>query len=128
MIDISDQTGVPGTFLIGIQAHTWHDAKFTGPDGGATRKTEDQGSQLLVLTGLFGASVNAASGRAVMGWFPRDERGLALGIRQTAVPVGGASAAVVLPWLTDTLGVRAAFLNAIQAAMTRSRELAAGES
>lgn len=52
MIDISDQTGVPGTFLIGIQAHTWHDAKFAGPDGGATRKTEDQGSQLLILTGL----------------------------------------------------------------------------
>src|SRR4051812_1002976 len=65
---------------------------------------------LLALTGLFGASVNAASGRAVMGWFPRDERGLALGIRQTAVPVGGAAAAIVLPWLTDSRGVRAAFL------------------
>ena len=45
---------------------------------------------LLAVAGLFGASVNAASGRAVMGWFPHDERGLALGIRQTAIPIGGA--------------------------------------
>src|SRR5262249_13672951 len=32
---------------------------------------------LLVAAGACGASVNAASGRAVMQWFPRSERGLA---------------------------------------------------
>ena len=35
---------------------------------------------LLALSGALGASVNAASGRAVMGWFAARERGLALGI------------------------------------------------
>jgi sugar phosphate permease len=54
---------------------------------------------LVFLAGATGASVNAASGRAVMGWFAPDERGLALGIRQTAIPAGGLIAAVVLPAL-----------------------------
>jgi len=56
---------------------------------------------LLVLTGALGASINAASGRAVIGWFRDDQRGLALGIRQTAVPIGGATAAAALPWLAS---------------------------
>ena len=51
----------------------------------------------LFLTGLFGASATGASGRAIMGWFSRTERGLVLGIRQTAIPVGGALAALSLP-------------------------------
>jgi len=37
-----------------------------------------------------------------MRWFAADERGLALGLRQTAVPVGGAIAALVLPLLGGT--------------------------
>ncbi len=52
MIDISDVIGKPGTFLIGIQAHGWHAARFKGVDGGTLRAAEDQGSQLLVLSGL----------------------------------------------------------------------------
>jgi MFS family permease len=64
---------------------------------------------LLVLAGAAGASVNAASGRAVMGWFAREERGLALGIRQTAIPIGGALAAVGLPWIASSAGVRWTF-------------------
>ena len=61
---------------------------------------------LILLAGAAGASVNAASGRAVMQWFPSNERGFALGIRQTAIPVGGLISALVLP----LLGVRAAFV------------------
>lgn len=64
----------------------------------------------LIVAGLLGASVNAASGRAVMGWFGAEERGLALGIRQTAVPIGGAGAAAALPWLADAGGTKLAFL------------------
>ena len=64
----------------------------------------------LVAGGALGASVNAASGRAVMGWFPANERGLALGVRQTAIPIGGAAAAASLPWLADAGGPRLAFL------------------
>jgi MFS family permease len=55
---------------------------------------------LLFLAGAAGASVNAATGRAVMGWFEVSERGLALGIRQAAVPAGGLVGALVLPQFT----------------------------
>jgi sugar phosphate permease len=65
---------------------------------------------LLALAGAFGASVNAASGRVVMGWFPRSERGLAMGTRQTAQPLGVALAALGLPWLAHRHGVHVALL------------------
>jgi MFS family permease len=55
---------------------------------------------LLFLAGAAGASVNAATGRAVMGWFDASQRGLALGIRQAAVPVGGLVGAFALPQFT----------------------------
>jgi sugar phosphate permease len=61
----------------------------------------------LTLGGASGASVNAASGRAVMSWFGRDERGFALGIRQTALPIGGLLAALLLPPIEASGGVRA---------------------
>jgi len=64
----------------------------------------------LFGAGVFGASVNAASGRAVMSWFTADRRGLAMGIRQTATPLGAAAAAVVLPVVAANAGVPAAFL------------------
>ncbi len=64
----------------------------------------------LLAAGAFGASVNAASGRAVMGWFPADQRGLALGVRQTAIPIGGAAAAAGLPWLANSGGTKLAFI------------------
>lgn len=51
----------------------------------------------LLGVGAFGAVANVASGSAVAGWFGPGERGLALGIRQAAVPLGGAIAALVLP-------------------------------
>ena len=64
----------------------------------------------LVLAGAAGASVNAASGRMVMGWFPRHERGLAMGTRQTAQPLGVALAALGLPPLARAHGVHLALL------------------
>ncbi|MBS0342110.1 MAG: MFS transporter [Proteobacteria bacterium] len=51
----------------------------------------------LLLVGIFGGSVNGASGRAVMRWFADGERGLAMSIRQTAVPLGGGIGALLLP-------------------------------
>jgi sugar phosphate permease len=65
---------------------------------------------LLFLAGGLGASVNSASGRAVMHWFDGSRRGLALGVRQTAVPIGGAWVALVLPLLLAGDDVRAAIL------------------
>ncbi|HZT84851.1 MAG TPA: MFS transporter [Gaiellaceae bacterium] len=64
----------------------------------------------LVAAGALGASVNAASGRAIMAWFSSSELGLALGIRQTAIPIGGAIAAALLPTLAAAGGTRLAFL------------------
>jgi sugar phosphate permease len=64
----------------------------------------------LVGVGALGASVNAASGRAIMAWFPSTELGLALGIRQTAIPIGGAVGAVALPVLGSSGGTHAAFV------------------
>lgn len=55
---------------------------------------------LLALAGAFGASVHSASGRAVMRSFDAAERGLALGIRQTAIPLGGVTVSLVVPSLT----------------------------
>ena len=64
----------------------------------------------LLVAGMLGASSTGASGRAVMGWFQREERGFALGIRQMALPLGGAAAAIALPQLVDAGGLKSAFL------------------
>ena len=64
----------------------------------------------LAVAGAVGTGVNAASGRAVMAWFGEEERGLALGIRQMAVPLGGGIAAIALPLLNEHISLRAAFL------------------
>ena len=64
----------------------------------------------LVFAGGAGASVNAASGRAVMSWFHPAERGFALGVRQTALPLGGAAAALALPPIADAGGTQAGLL------------------
>jgi MFS family permease len=56
--------------------------------------------------GLLGGSVNGSSGRAIMRWFQEGERGLAMSIRQTAVPLGGGLGALILPWLASTGGFR----------------------
>lgn len=65
---------------------------------------------LFLLAGAATASVNAASGRVVMGWFSARERGLAMGIRQTAQPIGVGIAALALPPLAQNWGFRTAML------------------
>lgn len=65
---------------------------------------------LLVLAGAFGASVSSSTGRAVMHWFDARERGLALGVRQTAVPIAGFWVALALPALVSGNDSRDAIL------------------
>ena len=60
---------------------------------------------MLVLGGVAAASTSAASGRVVIGWFPRSRRGLAMGIRQMSQPLGVAVAALVVPPLAGHLGI-----------------------
>lgn len=62
-------------------------------------------SALLAIAGSGAASVNAASGRLVLGWFSPRERGRAMGIRQTAQPLGVAAAGLLLPPTADAWGV-----------------------
>jgi sugar phosphate permease len=67
-------------------------------------------SVLLIVAGAAAASVNAASGRMVMGWFSIRERGFAMGTRQTAQPLGVALAALTLPTLAADHGPELALL------------------
>lgn len=78
----------------------------------ATTQTTTVGPLMgwLVLAGAAGASVNAASGRAVLGWFGPAERGFAMGVRQTALPLGAGLAAAGLPPVAIAGGLDAAFL------------------
>jgi sugar phosphate permease len=62
---------------------------------------------LVALAGMTGASVQSASGRAVLHWFPLRQRGLALAIRQTAIPISGFLTALVLPHVG---GIRNGFI------------------
>ncbi|BBY90907.1 MFS transporter [Mycobacterium gallinarum] len=62
----------------------------------------------LTLGGMAAASSNSASGRLVVGWFPPDRRGLVMGIRQTATPLGVGLGALVIPRVADAYSISAA--------------------
>ena len=64
----------------------------------------------LLLGGMAAASSNSASGRLVVGWFPPEQRGLVMGIRQTAQPLGVGLGALVIPRLAESHGVSVALL------------------
>lgn len=56
--------------------------------------------------GIPMATSTPAGSKAVAGWFPKEERGTAMGVRQTGVPLGGTIAALVLPSLGLAYGWR----------------------
>jgi sugar phosphate permease len=60
--------------------------------------------------GVGTASMNSASGRLIVGWFPPSQRGTAMGVRQTALPLGAGFAAFAEPVLAADHGLRAAML------------------
>lgn len=64
----------------------------------------------LFLAGAFGSSTASASGRVVVGWFPAHQRGLAMGIRQTAQPLGVGVAAISIAVLAAKHGISTALL------------------
>jgi MFS family permease len=61
----------------------------------------------LLLVGAFSATPTPAGGKLILLAFPRRRRGLAMGIRQTGIPLGGLIAALVLPWVAAHAGWRA---------------------
>ncbi|MCO7239965.1 MFS transporter [Aeromicrobium sp. CnD17-E] len=62
------------------------------------------------VAGVGVASSNAASGRLVVGWFPPERRGTAMGIRQAALPLGVGLAAVLVPTLVEATDLRTTLL------------------
>lgn len=72
---------------------------------------------LLMAAGAAGAAVNAASGRIILGWFPANRRGVAMGARQMALPIGLALAAATLPPLAEQYGFGRALLLPAAAAL-----------
>ncbi|WP_334025595.1 MFS transporter [Nocardia terpenica] len=65
---------------------------------------------LLLVAGMGAGSTNGASGRVIVGWFPPQQRGLALGIRQTAQPLGVAIGALTIPTIAAAHGFSTAIL------------------
>jgi len=63
----------------------------------------------LFLGGMAAASCNTAGGRLVSFWFPPHQRGLAMGIRQTAQPLGIALGALIMPEMAER-GPHAGFM------------------
>lgn len=63
----------------------------------------------LFLGGAAGGSTSSASGRVVIGWFPPARRGFAMGIRQTAQPVGVGLSALLVPNLVESRGLAPTF-------------------
>jgi len=71
------------------------------------------GGLFTTLVALFAVGIGAAfptpaGSKTVMVWFPVEQRGTAMGIRQTGIPVGGALAAAMLPALSLYTGWRIA--------------------
>lgn len=64
----------------------------------------------LLLGGAAAASTNSASGKVVVGWFAKDRRGLAMGIRQMCQPLGVTVAALTVPGIASTAGIGATFI------------------
>lgn len=101
---LADVVGERATAVAGLLGAT------AGLAGGAYAPSFGVLVAALALANAAGASANTATGRAVTSWFPVAGRGLALGIRQTSVPVGGFAAALALPPVAGAGGPRAALL------------------
>ncbi|MDV6039001.1 MFS transporter [Bacillus sp. SM-B1] len=55
---------------------------------------------VLLLIGMFYSVSQPGGSKVILKWFPKENRGLAMGIRQAGIPIGGALAGVLIPYLT----------------------------
>jgi predicted MFS family arabinose efflux permease len=72
---------------------------------------------VFTVAGAGYATAQPGGSKVVAAWFPAHERGVAMGIRQTGLPLGGALAAAVLPWTAQRFGVDTALLVAAAASI-----------
>ena len=75
-------------------------ASLTGPATGVLA--------LLIASGIVQTVAVLAGINAIARWFRSGSKGIAMGVRQTAVPIGGLIAAASLPFLAAELGWRPA--------------------
>src|SRR5882672_12341002 len=103
---LTDHLGVRFTLATGLSV--------IGVMIGLAGLTESLGPFLVCLVlGGFGFSVlNPATGKAIVEWFPPRRRGVAMGIKQTGLTLGGVAAALVLPAVALALDWRRALLTA----------------
>ncbi|KAA0760495.1 MFS transporter [Bacillus sp. SH5-2] len=55
---------------------------------------------VFLLVGTFYSVSQPGGSKVILKWFPKENRGLAMGIRQAGIPIGGALAGVLIPFLT----------------------------
>lgn len=65
---------------------------------------------VLFLAGIGSAGPTPAGSKAVMAWFPARQRGMAMGVRQTGIPLGGVLAAAILAPLALSTNWRVSIL------------------
>ncbi|MFX3623519.1 MAG: MFS transporter [Ectobacillus sp.] len=65
---------------------------------------------ILTLVGIWYGTAQPGGSSAIVKWFPKKHRGVAMGIRQTGIPVGGALASGILPFFYYKSGLSSAII------------------
>src|SRR5258705_2647529 len=99
---LADRVGVRPSLFGGLVVGA------AGLAAGATAPTFPAFLFCLFVAGSGWSVVNPALGKAIMDLFPVHERGIAMGIKQMGLTLGGIASALVLPRVAAALGWRAA--------------------
>ncbi|EAO51471.1 Permease [Bacillus thuringiensis serovar israelensis ATCC 35646] len=65
---------------------------------------------ILLFVGIWYGTAQPGGSKAIVKWFPPQRRGLAMGIRQTGIPIGGALASSTLPFFFYEYGLPSVIL------------------
>ncbi|GAU70346.1 major facilitator superfamily transporter [Streptomyces sp. NBRC 110611] len=71
----------------------------------------------LFFAGIGYSTVQPGGSKSVSSWFPAGRRGVAMGVRQAGLPIGGAAAAAALPGVAHAFAWQAAFAVAAAVAL-----------
>jgi len=101
---VADRIGERATMTLGLAIVT------VGAVGAALSSSLPVLALWFLIGGIGAGSTNSASGRVVVGWFPAHRRGTAMGIRQTALPLGVGAGALLIPNVVEADGLRTTLL------------------
>lgn len=59
---------------------------------------------VLSVTGIFYSAAQPGGSKVIVEWFPKKSRGLAMGIRQAGIPIGGALGGLIIPFVSVRFG------------------------